>query len=89
MGDQTILTSNKGWTFDPNPPPPPNCRRCGQPHWEMFPCGAQGRVSLLPAATADTQAGAPVGVAGAEGTDVLRMIEGMLQMKAMNPDLQQ
>ena len=57
----------------------------------MFPCGAQGTVSLLPAATADTQAGAPVGVAGTEGTDdaVLRMIQGMLQTKAMNPDLQQ
>ena len=66
-GDQTILTSNKGWTFDMNGPPPANCRRCGQPHWEMVPCGAQSRVSLLPTATAD--AGAPVGAAAAEGTD--------------------
>ena len=53
VGDQTILTSNKGWTFDLNGPPPANCRRCGQPHWEMFPCGAQGRVSLQPTATAE------------------------------------
>ena len=57
VGDQTILTSNKGWTLDLNGPPPAICRRCGQPHWEMFPCGAQGRISLLPASATDTQAG--------------------------------
>ena len=76
VGDQTILTSNKGWTFDLNGPPPAICRRCGQPHWEMLPCGAQGRVSLLPAATAEAQAGAPAGAAAAEGSDdaMLRMI---------------
>ena len=48
VGDQTILTSNKGWSFDLNEPPPSNCRRCGGMHWEMFPCGQQGTVSLLP-----------------------------------------
>ena len=87
VGDQTILTSNKGWTFDLNGPPPANCRRCRQPHWEMFPCGPQGRVSVLLASTADTQAGAPMGLARTEGTDdaMLRMIQGMLQTKAMNP----
>ena len=51
VGDQRIL--NKGWTFDLNAPPLANCMRCGQPHWEMFSCGAYGRVSLLPASTAD------------------------------------
>ena len=39
VGDQTILTSNKGWSFDLNGPPPSHCRRCGGMHWEMFPCG--------------------------------------------------
>ena len=88
VGDHTILTSNKGWTFDLNGLPPANCRRCGQPHWEMFPRGALGRVLLLPASTADTQAGAQGGISGTDGTDdaVLRMIQGMLQTKAMNPD---
>ena len=88
MGDQTILTSNNGWTFDLNVPPPANCRRCRQPHWEMFPSGAQGRVSLLPAPTVDTQAGEPMGPAGTHGTSnaMLRMIQGMLQTKVMNPD---
>ena len=52
--DQTILTSNKGWAFDLNGPPLANCKRCGQPHGQMFPCGAQGRASLLTASTADT-----------------------------------
>ena len=96
VGDQTILTSNKGWMFDLKGPPLVNCRRCGQPHWEMSPCGAQGRVSLLPASTADTQAGEPqagepMGPAGTDGTNdaMLRMIQGMLQTKAMNPDHQQ
>ena len=57
----------------------------------MFPCGAQGRVSLLPTATAEPQATAPAGAAAAEGSDdaMLRMIQGMLQAKAMNPDSQQ
>ena len=48
VGDQTILTSNKGWSFDLNGPPPSNCRRCARMHWEMFPCGQQGTVSALP-----------------------------------------
>ena len=43
VGDQTTLASNKGWTFDLKCPPLAKCSRCGQPHWEMFPYGAQGR----------------------------------------------
>ena len=47
VGDQTIMTSNKGWSFGLNGPPPSSCRRCGGMHWEMFPCGPQGTVSVL------------------------------------------
>ena len=90
VGDQTVMTSNKGWTFDLNGPPPANCRRCGQLHWEMFPCGAQGRVSLLP------QPATPVGQAGVaggqrEGSDdaVLRMVQDLLQSRALDPGQQQ
>ena len=64
VGDQTVMTSNKGWTFDLNGPPPASCRRCGQLHWEMFPCGAQGRVSLLP------QPATPIGQARGGGGQV-------------------
>ena len=80
MGDQTILTSDKGWTFDLNGPPPANCRRRGQPHLEMFPCGGQGRVSLLPAVAVDAQDACHAGATGQEGADdaVLRMLQGML-----------
>ena len=57
----------------------------------MFPCGAQVRVSLLPAAAVDTQAGENVGTMGQDGTDdaVLRMLQGMLQSRAVNPNSQQ
>ena len=76
VGDQTIVASNKGWTFDLNGPPPANYRQCGQPHWKMIPCGAWGRVSLLPASMTDTQAGERMGPAGMDGTNdaVLRML---------------
>ena len=90
VGDQTVMTTNKGWTFDLNGPPPANCRRCGQLHLEMFPCGAQGRVSLLP------QPATPVGQAGVaggqrEGSDdaVLRMVQDLLQSRALDPGQQQ
>ena len=62
----------------------------GQLHWEMFPCGAQGRVSLLP------QPATPVGQAGVaggqrEGSDdaVLRMVQDLLQSRALDPGQQQ
>ena len=91
VGDQTILTSKKGWTFHLNAPPPANCTRCGQPHWEMFPCGAQGCVSLLPVSVADTPTFDQAGTAGQNGTNgaVLPMLQGMLQTRAVNPDYQQ
>ena len=73
VGDQMILTGNKGWTFHLNGLPPGNYRRCGQSRWKMFPCGAQGCVSLLPGSTADTQVGELMGSAGT-GDTMLCMI---------------
>ena len=85
-----MMISNKGWTFDLNGPPPAKCRRSGQLHLEMFPCGAQGRVSLLP------QPATPVGQEGEaggqrEGSDdaVLRMVQVLLQSRALDPSQQQ
>ena len=35
VGDTTIMTSNKGWSFNLNGPPPSACHRCGGNHWEI------------------------------------------------------
>ena len=49
VGDQTIMTSNKGWSSDLSGPPPWACHRCGGMHWDpMFPCCPQRTVSPLP-----------------------------------------